>query len=114
MNYYQQPQYNISALVDRYAMPYLLGFIEGRTEKEYHELMRRRPDFVAEFRDRNRLAWSVVMGVMKQFRGRINLSPDYEARKVALIIKRRGWRCYKSEYFCFRDNIARFLAFANG
>ena len=113
--YYPKPtaaqQYNLSALVDKYAMPYLLGFLEGKTEPQYHELMRKNPDFVADFRNRNRLAWTVVMGIGRSLQGKINLNPDYEAMKVVAIIRRRGWKVYEREFLCFRDNIARFLAF---
>lgn len=113
MSYYHpQAQYNVSTLVDRYAMPYLLQFLEGKTESQYHALMRTNPDFVAHFRDNNRLAWTVVMGIMQNFRGRINLSPDYEARKIMAIIQRRGWKCYQRELDCFKWNIARFLSYA--
>jgi len=111
--YFTQPQYvNVSALVDKYAMPYLLNFLEGKTETQYHQLMRTNPDFVSDFRRRDRLTWTIAVGAMRAF-GRINLSPDYEAQKLVALIKRRGWKVYRSEYDCFRANIARFLAFVN-
>ena len=109
--YPQATQYNISGLIDKYAMPYLLGFLEGKTEAQYHELMRRNPDFVAHFRNNNRLAWTIVCGVMSSMRGRINLVPEWEARKLVAIIKRRGWKVYRREYDVFVDNIRRFLQF---
>ena len=94
-------------------MPYLLNFLEGKTETQYHELMRKNPDFVAHFRTNNRLAWTIVVGALRGFRGQINLSPDWEAQKLVAIIRRRGWKVYRREYDCFRQNIARFLAFVN-
>ena len=109
--YQQQTQYNVSALVDKYAMPYLLNFLEGKTEEQYHQYMRTRPDFVAHFRNNNRLAWTVVMGIARSMHGRINLTPEYEAQKLVAIIRRRGWRVYRSEYDCFTENIRRLLQF---
>jgi len=121
MNYYPQPQgyyqpqqVDISALVDQYALPYLLQFLDGKDEKQYHEFMRKRPDFIGHFQRTNKTAWTIVMGVLEYFRGRINLSPEWEARKVVHIIKRRGWKVYESEYHIFVDNIRRFLDYANG
>jgi hypothetical protein len=101
---------NVNGLVQQYAIPALLGFLEGKTEAQYHAYMRTRPDFIATFQRNHGTVWNMIMNAAPRYRGCFSINPDLEARRVCAIVHSKGWSVRKSEYFLFRDNISRLVS----
>jgi hypothetical protein len=110
--YRPQTGFDINSIVEKYAVPALLGFLQGKSEAQYHDIMRQRPDFITYYRDNNKMSWGLVMAAAPAFRP-IRLIPEVEGRRVVHLIKQRGWKVYRREYDVFVDNIRRFVYMLN-
>jgi hypothetical protein len=103
---------NVENIIQQYGVPALLGFLNGKTEAQYHYIMRQKPDFVSYYRDHNPGNWAVLMAGAKPFRP-IVVDARREGRRVVKIIRSKGWKCYRHEYETFVNQISYFLRCLN-
>lgn len=107
---------NIPQLIQTNAIPALVGILAGKTEAQYHQLMKGRPNFVAYYQMNNPSQWNMLMQFAPSYRAQINASiiPEREAYEVVRLIKQKGWKVYRHEYQAFVDNIRLLLSYVNG
>jgi hypothetical protein len=99
---------NVDNIIQQYGIPALLGFLNGKTEAQYHAIMKQKPDFVSYYRDHNQSQWNTVIAGAKIFRP-IMYSPERGGRHVVRLVRQKGWKVYRHEYETFVWNIRYFL-----
>lgn len=109
-----QLQQKIQELIQKYALPSILGYLEGMTEPQFHAYMKQKPDFISKFRQANRILWDTVMTYARPYKGKIYIDANLEANRLCWLIRnRRGWTVYKSEFLNFAWNISRLIQIVN-
>jgi hypothetical protein len=107
-----QKKLNVESIIQQYGIPALLGFLNGKTEAQYHYIMKQKPDFVSYYRDHNPDQWSLLMAGAKPFRP-IVVNAHRQAKLVMRIIRKKGWKVYRHEYETFFNQISYLLRCLN-